>query len=80
MGLSSAAIFGIIQAITMYCGIQGPGVGIEASVYLNYFGDKDKSASCFKKMWKCTRHTDEAETMDSRVFNCITDHSDGKLK
>lgn len=82
MGLSSATILAIVQSVSIYCGLQGPGMSVEARVYeQNWVEDhKRTSVSCFKKIWSCTRNTNDAYAMNTRVFNCITQHINGELK
>lgn len=81
MGPSSAALLAIVQSVSMYCGLNGPGVSVEFVVYPNvWMTDKNRSILCLKRIWACTRQTTQAEVMDTRLFNCITQHVNGELK
>jgi hypothetical protein len=65
-----------LQAIAIYCGNTGPGAGIEAKVYGNWNGDRERSAVCFQKIWTC----EDAASNFKEETACITKHQKGELK
>ena len=84
--ISNEVLLQIAQVITLYCGLQGPGVATELRTYVNenpprYSGNEIvASVSCLKKIWHCTHNTNKASTLATNAHNCISKHLDGELK
>jgi hypothetical protein len=78
--MTTEAILQLIQVVTLYCTIGNPGVNIESLVYKSMWGDRDRSANCFKKIWSCGHATDKSDIIGTLTHNCINKHIAGELK
>lgn len=78
--ISSELILQLIQVVTLYCSIEGPGANVELTVYKNWNGDRDRSVECFKKIWGCGHDTQDASTLVTLTHGCIGKHMKGELK
>ena len=69
----------IIRIVALYCSLDGPGTSIEFYDHDETYSQKEASAECFRKIWKCGHNVKDAGVIVFETSNCIDKQVHGKL-